>query len=86
MNLSDYPRVRKALYLIQFAVSGVLLLIAVGYGAAQESLPRWYAITTAVATALWTYLGITAASNVATVQSASQPDALADVELGEADH
>lgn len=76
MNLSDYPRLRKALYLVQFVVSGALLLIAVGFGAAQEELPKWYAITTAVTTALWTYLGLTAATNTPTPDDAGSADPL----------
>lgn len=61
--LEEYPAARKLLYLVQFIVSGVLLLIGVGFGAAGEALPTWYAVTTTVASALWTYLGLTAAQN-----------------------
>ena len=64
--LNDYPSIRKILYTIQFVISGALLLTAVGFGAAQAELPGWYAITAAVTSALWTYLGITAASNTQT--------------------
>jgi hypothetical protein len=64
--LADHPRVRKALYLVQFVVAGVLLLIGVGFGAAQHALPSWYAVSSAVASALWTYLGIQAAGNTPT--------------------
>lgn len=61
--LNAYPRVRKALYTLQFIVSGILLLLGIGYGAAGNELPQWYAVTSAVAAALWSYLGITAANN-----------------------
>lgn len=61
--LSSYPRVRRALYLVQFVVAGALLLIGVGFGAAQSALPTWYAVASAVASALWTYLGLQAAAN-----------------------
>lgn len=78
MNLSDYPRVRKALYTVQFVVSGVLLLLGVGYGAAEAGLPEWYGVVSAVAAALWTYLGITAASN-----TPAEPEPLHRDELGQ---
>lgn len=64
MNLSEYPTARKRLYQLQFVVSGVILLVGIGFGAAAEELPEWYGVASAVTSALWTYLGITAASNV----------------------
>lgn len=62
--LNDHPAARRALYQVQFVVAGVLLLLGVGYGAAGNELPQWYAITSTVTAALWSYLGITAASNL----------------------
>lgn len=62
--LSAYPKIRKALYTAQYVVSGVMLLIGVGFAAAQTALPSWYAVISAVLSALWAYVGITASSNV----------------------
>lgn len=61
--LNDYPTVRRIAYLIQFVVAGAVLLIGVGYGAAAAELPTWYVVTAAVTSGLWSYLGLTAASN-----------------------
>lgn len=62
--IDNYPGIRKALYTVQWAVSGVMLLIGVGYAAAQTALPSWYAVVAAVLSALWAYTGITASTNV----------------------
>lgn len=65
--LSKYPRAREVLYLIQWLANGVLSVAGAYFVAAGvdiADLPRWYVITLAVAPVLWTYLGITAQSNV----------------------
>lgn len=64
--LNEYPAIRKALYTVQFVVSGVLLLIGVGYGATGADIPQWYTVASVVTAALWSYLGLTAASNTPT--------------------
>lgn len=61
--LSNYPEVRKYLYLAQFIIAGVILLISVGFAAAGMDFPTWYVVTSAVASAAWSYLGLTAATN-----------------------
>lgn len=61
--LDAYPAVRRALYLVQFIAAGLILLIGVGYGAAGVDLPTWYIVVSAVASGLWSYLGLTAAGN-----------------------
>jgi hypothetical protein len=58
------PKVRQTLYRIQYIVSGIMLLIGVGYAASTTELPEWYGVTAAVLSALWTYTGITADRNV----------------------
>lgn len=62
--LTDHPGVRKYAYYTQFVVAGLVLLVGVGYGAAGETLPTWYAVTAAVTSGLWSYLGLTASQNV----------------------
>jgi len=62
--LGNYPEIRKALYTIQYVVSGLMLLIGVGYGATATPLPSWYAVASAVLSVLWAYTGITASSNI----------------------
>lgn len=57
------PKVRVWFYRVQYSVSGAMLLIGVGFGAATEPLPKWYGVTAAVLSAAWSYLGITAAKN-----------------------
>lgn len=62
--LANYPGVRKALYIVQWSTSGLMLLIGVAFGTSQTALPAWYAVVSAVLSALWTYTGITASSNI----------------------
>lgn len=62
--LNDYPRARRFFYYTQFVVAGVLLLIGIGYGAANAAVPAWYVVTAAVTQGLWSYLGLTAGQNV----------------------
>lgn len=64
--LANYPEVRKYLYLAQFIIAGVILLIGVGFAAASMDFPTWYVVTSAVASALWSYLGLQAAANTTT--------------------
>lgn len=64
--LNEYPQIRKALYLVQWVVNGVLTIAGVVFvtmGTDLDHLPTWYVLTLAVAPALWTYLGLTAQSN-----------------------
>jgi len=63
--LDEYPQVRRALYLAQWLLNGVMgvltiVLLAVGDGL---TLPVWFIITGAVLNFVWTYTGITARSN-----------------------
>lgn len=65
--LDQYPAVRWALYMLQWVVNGVLVIAGVvlaTLGTALDDLPRWYVLSLAVSPALWTYLGLTAQSNV----------------------
>lgn len=61
--LESYPRIRKAAYITQFIVAGLVLLTGIGYGAAGVELPTWYVVVAAVTSGAWSYLGLTAASN-----------------------
>lgn len=65
--LNDHPEVRKALYTVQWVVSGVMLCLGVAF-AAMESVntPDWYVVASSVLSALWAYTGLTAAQNVHT--------------------
>lgn len=65
--LNDLPAVRKALYLVQWVINGVLVIAGVVFltqGTATEELPEWYVLALAISPVLWTYLGITAQQNV----------------------
>lgn len=62
--LSDFPSARRFFYYTQFVVAGLILLIGIGYGAAEANLPTWYVVFAAVTQGLWSYLGLTAAQNV----------------------
>lgn len=65
--LNDYPGARKALYLIQWLVNGVLVVAGAtlaALGTSIDDLPRWYTVALAVGPVLWTYLGLTAQKNV----------------------
>lgn len=67
MNLNDYPSFRKALYFVQWLYNGVLAVmgaVLLVQQTALEDAPRWYLYLAAVGPVLWTYLGITAQTNV----------------------
>jgi uncharacterized membrane protein YhdT len=65
--LDQYPEARKYLYMLQWIVNGVVTIAGAYFlidGTAMEDLPRWYVLTVGIAPVLWTYLGITAQTNV----------------------
>lgn len=65
--LDQYPQARKALYMVQWVANGVLTIAGIVFatnGTALDALPKWYVLALAIAPALWTYLGITAQTNV----------------------
>jgi len=67
--LNDYPKIRKALYVVQWVVNGVLTLAGAYFaatGTALGDLPRWYTVALALGPVLWTYLGVTAQANTDT--------------------
>lgn len=67
--LDQYPEARKYLYMFQWVVSGILTLAGAYFlfsGEDMDDLPQWYVIAVGVAPILWTYLGITAQTNVQT--------------------
>lgn len=74
--LDNRPGVRRILYIIQWVVNGVLTVAGAVFliqGTATEDLPEWYVLTLGIAPVLWTYLGITAQSNVNTVTVDAPP-------------
>lgn len=65
--LNDMPGLRKALYLVQWIYNGVLTVMVAVLAIQQTPLadaPQWYLYAAGVGPVLWTYLGITAQSNV----------------------
>lgn len=65
--LDQYPAARKALYTLQWLISGAMGVLGIvlsvnGYGVTD--LPAWYSTTALVLAFVWTYTGITAQSNV----------------------
>lgn len=67
--LDSYPQVRKAVYFVQWVVNGILAVagaVFLAQGTALEDLPQWYVLAIAIGPVLWTYLGITAQTNVDT--------------------
>lgn len=65
--LDRYPSVRAALYMLQWVVNGVLLIAGIVFatiGTSLDNLPQWYVLALAIGPALWTYLGLTAQTNV----------------------
>lgn len=73
--LNDYPRARRVAYYVQFVVAGAVLLIGLGYGAAEAEVPTWYTVLAAVTSGLWAYLGLTAAHNVPSYRDVVEGDA-----------
>lgn len=67
--LNDMPQVRKVLYLIQWVYNGVLTVSVGVFAISQtplEDAPMWYLYAAGLGPILWTYLGITAQTNVDT--------------------
>jgi len=65
--LDQYPQARKALYVVQWVVNGILTVAGAVFlinGTDMNDLPQWYLLTAGIAPVLWTYLGITAQTNV----------------------
>lgn len=66
--LDSLPQVRKVLYVVQWIVTGVQAVLAAYFGALSDRpldrWPEWFVVSLAVAPVLWTYLGITASTNV----------------------
>jgi len=65
--LDQHPEIRRYLYIVQWVVNGILTVAGAYFlidGTAIEDLPKWYVIAVGVAPVLWTYLGITAQTNV----------------------
>lgn len=88
--LQEYPRVRRALYLIQWAVSGVQAVLsaifAFVYGASDlEDWPRWFLGTLAVLPVAWAYLGLTAQTNVSTPTTVLDEGEAVEVDEGDLD-
>lgn len=63
--LDRYPKVRAALYDVQWVVNLILGIIAIVLTAKGMS-PEWFIILGAVFNFVWTYTGITAKQNVDT--------------------
>jgi hypothetical protein len=65
--LEDHPEIRRALYIIQWVVTGVMgvlgIILSVN-GDGVTGLPQWYLVTGLVLNFVWTYTGITAGVNV----------------------
>lgn len=67
--LNEYPQARKFLYMVQWVVTGVLTIAGIVFaanGTDLDALPKWYVLSLAITPALWSYLGVTAQTNVDT--------------------
>lgn len=63
--LNEYPRIRKAVYAVQWVVSGVLGATGVALLAIDpHNIPLWYTIATGVVAFATVYTGVTANRNV----------------------
>lgn len=65
--LNRYPKMREYLYLLQWTVTGIQTVASATLAfvlGEPENWPQWYLATLAVAPVLWTYLGVTAKTNV----------------------
>lgn len=66
--ITEYPSLRRALYLIQWVVNLILGISAIVLTAMGDS-PAWFLIVGAVFNFVWTYTGITAQANTEGGQS-----------------
>ena len=65
--LNRYPKVREALYLVQWIVTGIQTVLSAAFAFIYGDMtgwPDWFLLSLAVAPVLWTYLGTTAKANV----------------------
>lgn len=72
--LDSRPQLRERLYLVQWLVNlivGVAGIVLTALGLA----PSWFTIAVSALSFVWTYLGLTASSNV----QQGAPDARADI-------
>lgn len=65
MNLNDYPKLRKGLYVAQWLVNLVLGIAAIVLTTQGQS-PQWFILTGAVFNFIWTYTGTVASNNTKT--------------------
>jgi hypothetical protein len=57
-------------------VNGILAIAAIIFtvqGKSPDEYPDWYLVAAAIAPFLWTYLGITAQTNVSQMHTPAQP-------------
>jgi len=82
--LDNYPRVRSILYVIQWVVTGVQTVLSAAftfiYGT-PDDWPLWFLGSLAVTPVLWSYLGVTAQTNVDASVYPGAHDGLGDGEL-----
>lgn len=66
--LDNLPQVRKVLYVLQWVVTGIQAVLSAYFTTVadrpMDRWPEWFIASLAVGPVLWTYLGITASSNV----------------------
>lgn len=60
--LTEYPRLRKAAYAVQWVVNLALGVTAIVLTSLGQS-PLWFVITTGAFNFVWSYLGLTAQSH-----------------------
>lgn len=72
--LDQYPAIRERLYLVQWAVNGIMGAVAVVLTALGQS-PLWYIIATGVLNFVWSYTGTVAANNITpSIDAPTHPD------------
>lgn len=72
--LNEHPKIRKAVYTIQWIGSGVLGALGVALFAIDPNdIPLWYTVAVGVVSFAWTYTGFTANRNVTGNDAAGLP-------------
>jgi hypothetical protein len=73
--LNEYPKVRKAAYIFQWAVNLVLGVLGIVFLNTYDEVPEWFIIAGLVFNFIWSYTGLTAQQNMPSYENVVEGDA-----------
>jgi hypothetical protein len=72
--LSEYPQVRKAAYIFQWAVNLILGILGIVFLNTYDEMPEWFIIAGLVFNFIWSYTGLTAQQNMPSYEDVVEGD------------